>query len=950
MASLSVHPLDAWQQSLAANFDDVTLRKLELPQEPVTFALEHGLAVTQRAELNEAIFATVERGSLRRKHFLCWAAYAAELGYLFAGDEYWHTFEEETPGWNPRNRPFIKSCFLLFAQEYNGAIPKGAWARHRSIICWPITHSILPKDLQRQLAEILYRIRHSVVMEDVASPRQLGRLIARHSSKATSRFRQLSSEPDLIGQIAAALLLEEQQLDLIEPRTLKRIAADLNVEEQARSWLRDARRHLSRTAQMKGLSRRPRATALAGERFSQPPRPPIRPRLVLRIDQDERWRLLLDVPDLTPLVRTFPDLQPIISKAQIHVGTFRRPMPARALLHGGQSFVQSEWPSSHEPLLVFEPSTRDLDALLDHSCKVDSPPWLFRVGVDGKAREIRSKRVAEGGEYIVVGPASVIHGNDFSQPVTIECENVIAHLFYARSLDDLTDYMSSLGLTAARRVVAQPVGIVPASWDREGAAEWLSTDQPMISLPANYAIDHYDIVLNVGTEDLTLTVQPASPTDTIFIKLPDLHAGIYHLSVTAHARDPSYRPELGDMEVLIRDPVPEDVHVRGRVAMMVVEDPTEATMQDLFEGSLRIAIIGPASRDVTATIRLLSRRKVKPLAELRFGGIHLPMTADDWARRISRLIDCDIEFSKAYQEANSCELEFDGGDLGRHFSAYDRPFEPLRWAVTYARNTMSITLYDDADNPEDVEVVRYEFTTPQTQRRVSDAQRKKAAQGEAVPGLYVARTGSYIASIVVPIQSLDSLKTAKPRFRRPERTEETVTHFLDGIDAWGHVSTIGNVFGRYAWRQSLKALIQQLSGLIAGTVWYKAELHIGRIAQPNLQLLANHIPFKRFGVNWDKQLPEAVEEVHALPIEDRVARLSAVTGESSDVCRFTLQLSSDPTDIRLTYGNLFGHMLHEVMRKSEIYRAARFMVLATSIRLEAGDSDARTLHVGWKWN
>ena len=37
------HPLDDWQTRLAAAFDDVTLRKLDLPQEPVTFALEHGL-------------------------------------------------------------------------------------------------------------------------------------------------------------------------------------------------------------------------------------------------------------------------------------------------------------------------------------------------------------------------------------------------------------------------------------------------------------------------------------------------------------------------------------------------------------------------------------------------------------------------------------------------------------------------------------------------------------------------------------------------------------------------------------------------------------------------------------------------------------------------------------------------------------------------------------------
>jgi hypothetical protein len=950
MRNGAAHPLDDWQTRLAATFDDVTLRKLDLPQEPVTFALEHGLSEKERAELSNAIHESVVAKRLSRTHYICWAVYAAEMGYLYAGDEYWQTFEDQTPGWHSNSRPFIKSCFVRFAQEYNGANPKGAWARNFSIICWPITHSILPKDLQRQLAEILYRLRHSVVIEDVESPGQLGRLIAQHSTNATSRFRQLASEPDLIGQIGAALLLGDQHLNLIEAQTLGRIAGDLNVEEQARSWLQDAKRHLSKRAQVKGLTRRPRGTALTGARISQPPRPPIRPRMVLRYDQDDHWRLFQDVPDLTPLVRTFPDFQSIVSRAQVRIGSSTRPLPARAFLRGRQSIAQSIWPNPNEPLLEFKPSQRDLDALLEHACTIEPGPWLFRIGVDGTAREIRSRRVAEGGDYIVVGTHQQLENTHIGNAASIKCDDAVARRFEATCLDQLADRLSELGFGATRRVSAQPVGIVPSAWDREGSVEWLSTDRPLISLSANYAIEHYEIVLNVGAEDLLHSLRPESSSGAAIVQLPELHAGIYHLSVTAHPQDSRYPVEHGDMEIAIRDPVPAEEQVLGRNAMMVIEEPTGAALQDIFEGGLKIQVIGPPTRDINICIRLFKSRKVAPIADVELRAIWLPMSPDEWARRLGQLLENDTSFARAYQEANTCELTFDGGDLGCLASVYDRPFEPLRWAVTYSRDSMMIKLLEDTDDSQSVEIVRYEFSTPLVQRRVTQPQRDKAEKGEAKPGLYVARAASLIASVIVPFQSIDSLRSARPRFRRPERSEETVSIFLDAIDAWGHVSTTGNPFGRFAWRQSFTALIQQLAGLVAGTAWYKTELIFDRMAESNVDIFVDRIPYKNLGRRTAETLPLAIDDLLGASLEERVGIFQGNVHESFELARFALELASDPTDIRIRYGTLFGHMLTEVMRKSHVFRAARFVVLATSVGSGRSGSDSRSIYEGWTWN
>ena len=179
--------------------------------------MEHGLDEGDLGVLRTVVCDNI--GSLSLDYYLCWAVYAAEVGYQYAGDEYWHTFREQTPCWDQRDRPFIKSCFQKFSKEYNGAIPQGSWAQHRSIICWPITHAILPKDLQLQLAEVLYRVRHSVVLDDVESPGQFGRIIAANSMKSTSRFKQLANEPELIGQIASALLRDDRTGEWIEPKT-----------------------------------------------------------------------------------------------------------------------------------------------------------------------------------------------------------------------------------------------------------------------------------------------------------------------------------------------------------------------------------------------------------------------------------------------------------------------------------------------------------------------------------------------------------------------------------------------------------------------------------------------------------------------------------------------------------------------------------------------------------
>ena len=139
--------------------------------------------------------------------------------------------------------------YRRFEREFDGAVPTGPWAEHFSIICWPITHAILPKDLQVQLARTLYESRYLLSEDVLRSPQLLGDLIAARTWNASSRFRNLAQDTRLLGQIAAALLIQEQagSDELVYPATLRRISEDLDRERQAREWLRRATSFRRRT-------------------------------------------------------------------------------------------------------------------------------------------------------------------------------------------------------------------------------------------------------------------------------------------------------------------------------------------------------------------------------------------------------------------------------------------------------------------------------------------------------------------------------------------------------------------------------------------------------------------------------------------------------------------------------------------------------------------------------
>jgi hypothetical protein len=168
--------LDDWQKNLEGHFSSLAARRAAsgLP----LFALEHGLGSADLEDIRTQLLARLRSGARLYPHWLVWAVYATERGYHYAGDEYWRSFEEHTPSWDSRDRYKLIPWFTKFQESYHGVVPTGPWAGHFRIIAWPITHAVLPRYLQTQLARTLYDLRYLLAGISHRDPAAIGHMLA----------------------------------------------------------------------------------------------------------------------------------------------------------------------------------------------------------------------------------------------------------------------------------------------------------------------------------------------------------------------------------------------------------------------------------------------------------------------------------------------------------------------------------------------------------------------------------------------------------------------------------------------------------------------------------------------------------------------------------------------------------------------------------------------------
>ena len=183
--------LDEWQTCLEQHFEALAKSRSESGLD--IFALEHGLDEDAVDEIAIKLRLRLKNNLRLSPHWLLWVIYSTEHGYRYEGDEYWPSFELQTPRWDGKKRYQLAQWFKKFQRTYRGVVPTGRWADHFSIISRPITHAVLPKYLQVQFARTLYYQRHRLIGLTTLDAGDIGRRLRRQRRPCVDPFPGVSS-------------------------------------------------------------------------------------------------------------------------------------------------------------------------------------------------------------------------------------------------------------------------------------------------------------------------------------------------------------------------------------------------------------------------------------------------------------------------------------------------------------------------------------------------------------------------------------------------------------------------------------------------------------------------------------------------------------------------------------------------------------------------------------
>lgn len=962
--------LSSWQEHLEQHFASLKAERAEVGL-PV-FALEHGLGENEVQLIEKEIRIWIKTSLPSHKHWIPWVIYASEIGYRYAGNEYWQTFESETPGWTENgDREVIRRWFKKFHFEFNGAIPSGVWANHFSIIAWPITHAILPRDLQLQLAKILYELRYHLTRRTITDTNRFGQLIESQSWYSTSRFRNFCQQHSLVGQIAAALIYGQTDSEnLIHPETLKKIISDLDRTRNGRLWLKEAQ-NASQRVQIRGLSR----PGIRRDSSDQPEQKTqdqatflgIEPQLFLCPGKKEDWDTFLEIPNFTPLLNEFPQYREYFRESRCIVECSSEGWKGKSwLLFGPYSLKIKIWPHPSTPLIRLEKSNEDLDFLLRTECLLrPTSTWLFHISENRIGKEIKGKIVRPGQRYVVVSTDSRFPNIKNLKNCSISCAGVVA-AFLNLPTNISTEEIEGLerfGLSVQRDLKVWPAGIPARRWDGEGHSEWLTTERPILAICCNQPIDRLTVSLNgEGEEEFS----PATQEEPLFIQLPFLSEGFHKLQVFTElesAGTSTSRRLDGNLELIVRKPKPCIPGSTLHSGLVVLKDPNEPTLEELWQNKVSINILGPSSRTMRCGITLFGD-KGEPLHKETLPEINLPINPNEWLNYFGRLCN-NPKLTDKYELSSTCLVEILGGELGTFKFLAERGFTPLRWVPQRNGKKYKAHLIDDTGTDKNTLVEFYDFFSPDENTPISDEQLIGIEKSMINEGLYAATNGVtscnliFLPSRTIRLEEWEFL----PKLKEYSRTLMNLVKLIHLTELWGNAQIVGQVLAIVRQRKVMEYFHKELALLICGKKWIEAENHFLNNPKDQYSLDQLGEAMKSNNRNFHILLKRKFNELIDIPPNERALWLAEKskrfgvatksknfrTHEYQELCKFSLRLATSPQTIRYWADKNFDKYLEEILDRPIIMRAARMLGLLIAEKHEFKGSNWLPLSRGWSW-
>ena len=842
--------LNEWQGKLTAYFAELrsTLNASGNPR-PI-FALEHNLSPAELMELTVCLRDHTNSSGPAARHYHAWSVYAAEIGYRFKGDEYWQTFGEGLPNWKDVDRDCIKDAFYDFKRAFRGATPTGDWARNFTIICWPITHAVLPMDLQRHLANLLYEVRGAFTPDLLNNTSALGRLIAANSEGKSDRFRKFTEEYDLVGRIALALLSPESEAaaGLLASHTLNRIARDLQAEQNAHAWLSAARQRAS-TVKMSGLKTR---TTVLGFPLPETPEPDAQPseqapqeRLELIIKQtgDETWSVVVRMPNLAHVESSNSMYQRAFTSQRSYIDdSGKSHFAPRYFTINHQDVVLRRWPEPSRSIIRFEPSPFGLSALLDNICSLPTlSSALFRLRDDGTGVYVKSKVLRPGESYVLIRKGAFASGTYLreSKRVSVDCSGLAAILLDVpnRISDPYREAVTTLGLTITLALTVRPAGYPPTFWNGEGEVKW-SENSPKI-LAVTSTVQVKGLALNLsGNGQYQIIQANMDGYGPVYVDLETVKAGQYVLTLAAQVGSVEEKVVTGTATVSI---IPNDDLVlspQSAQGFSILATPTLPTFDELWAGAAKINIFGPRDSQLKSHLSFFSdpSGRTPPLLTHSLGKVVLPVDESDWTTIFER-VKKDKRITAAQEDAVSCRLTWRSAELGESFLHFEREFVPFRWSVR-TRNTYHKVRLIQNDSSRQLQLEKATFTAPAVFTPLVLSAKLDFEQADE-GGLFVARSEGSAASVILTSPAVTGFSALKPptEARLPTAKDgESLLRLCEALGLWTGAQFADDPFLRVKRRAAVRMLRTALLESICGGLWTAAEtaLEQGRLRVSNI--------------------------------------------------------------------------------------------------------------------
>lgn len=937
-----VRSLDDWQARVEGHFQDLSEGRRESGLG--VFAIEHGLDDDEVKEIAEGLCLRLKRGNRLSTYWLLWVIYSTEHGYRYKGDEYWPSFESQTPLWDGRYRNQLARWFRRFIRTYDGVVPSGRWANHFSIISRPITHAILPKYLQVQFAKELFYQRRSLSVLTSLDPGDVGRRFSGNAYHSSTRFQDFLQQEELAGRIVLGLLGEwpEEGTEPIYPPTLERIVRDLEETRNGREWLGEARRYVrDRFVGIAGGLPGVGAGVHQGVTYGrEEPAPDVRPRIYFGHRGGGKWIVWAEAPSFKDVCSLSGEIRSYVRATRCQLSGADDYKPGGWLLYGNRKGVLKRWPDPAEPMIQFERSEPRLDNILQTSCRMSGGPiWLFCIGEDGTAREIAGRNLRAGGRYIIVSAEELDDLRFGMQSLDVDCAGISAYRLDApdETTADIVEWLSQFSLRVAHTTRVWPAGLPGRGWNGEGLSEWLTTETPVIGMVHDYEVDRYLLSLNGESE---VTVEADRPGDPVFVRLPRLQTGKHVLTVKARRSAELgaviSRPEAeGHIALHVREPEPWIPGVASHSGLIGNLQPHDADLETFWRNEASLSVFGPEGRHVSARVRLSDRTGGEILSEEVAGGLELPLGPDVWQGRFGQFLNRDKN-TWIYLGAASGELEVAAEELGTLTFRFEHDVPPLRWVLKRDQRNIVVRLVDDTGGEEtDLDISFFGMEAPIVERRCPSDQMAGGWIVQPPGGLLVARQGAFEDCVVISSgltgQGFEGLSVDSD-FSQLQNVDTLEHDNLILYSKWHNARRYGPII-QIRWEKIKQQYLAIIYEKLCGRNWALAEQALSK--SPNNKRLLDNLQrsVERRPTGFSAVLRREYEQstgegTQNLRWYTDLARRYHVCTDPA-LSKFAFSLAREAHRVPKHFGDDVHRLLNAVRENPSVLRGARFLQLAS---------------------